>query len=304
MDMLLSVGERIAMSLMAMAISATGKAQAVSYTGSQVGIITDRRHTDARIIEIRSERLRETLNSGKVVVVAGFQGVSIDREITTLGRGGSDTTAVALAAALSADHCDLIKEVPGIFSSDPTVIPEAVPIPEIDYQSVEGLSLGGARILKKDCIELAQKYGIELRVGNNHSQTIVKHKTAKPFFSIILKEGFVLIPGTALHLYEDPTEELEIIEVEELKYIVCHEKTLADLPFEVPPLSMLKGLSKMTAVGDDAACMLSLIDKDQGVEKIFLKLYHNRTAKVYFASSAPLAVLRRIHNKMLKKSCV
>jgi len=100
MDMLLSVGERMSMSLMAMAIEDTGLAQAVSFTGSQVGIITDTRHTEARIVEIRSHRIQEALKAGKVVVVAGFQGVSLEKEITTLGRGGSDTTAVALAAAL------------------------------------------------------------------------------------------------------------------------------------------------------------------------------------------------------------
>jgi aspartokinase len=304
MDMLLSVGERIAMSLMAMAIEASGKAKAISYTGSQVGIITDRHHTDARIIEIRSERIRDALNSGKVVVVAGFQGVSVDREITTLGRGGSDTTAVALAAALNADHCDLIKEVPGIFSSDPTIIPEAVPIPEIDYESVEGLSLGGARILKKDCIELARKYGIELRVGTNNSQTIVKQKTTQPFFSIIVKEGFVLIPGVDFTFATESLEELEMVEISGIKGVVCYEKSLPELPFNTTGTMMIKGLSKMTAVGENAGRMLTLIDEDEGVEKVICKIYHNRTAKAYFTSKAPLEVLNRIHTKMLKKATV
>jgi len=124
MDMLLTTGERISMSLLCMALHDVG-CDAMSFTGSQVGIITDTSHTKAKILEIKGDRVREALSAGKVAVVAGFQGVSTDREITTLGRGGSDTTAVALAAALNADACEIYTDVTGVFSADPRIVPQA-----------------------------------------------------------------------------------------------------------------------------------------------------------------------------------
>ena len=133
MDMLLSVGERISIALLAMAIHDLGE-NAISFTGSQVGIITDNKHTEARILEVRANRLLQELDKGKIVIVAGFQGVSIDKEITTLGRGGSDTTAIALAAALKADRCEIMKDVDGIFVTEPKLIPEAKLNKEISYE--------------------------------------------------------------------------------------------------------------------------------------------------------------------------
>ncbi len=123
MDMLLTTGERVSMSLLCMALAERG-VEAISFTGSQVGIITDSAHGKAKILEVRGDRLREALNEGRVCVVAGFQGVSTDREITTLGRGGSDTTAVALAAALDADACEIYTDVTGVFSADPRIVPQ------------------------------------------------------------------------------------------------------------------------------------------------------------------------------------
>ena len=123
MDMLLSVGERTAMALLAMSINADGRYHAISFTGSQVGIITDTQHTDARILEVKGYRIRETVEKGHIPIIAGFQGVSVDREITTLGRGGSDTTAIALAIALKAERCELVKEYGGVYSEDQEILP-------------------------------------------------------------------------------------------------------------------------------------------------------------------------------------
>ena len=141
LDMLLSTGERISMTLVCMALAGVG-IDAISFTGSQVGIITDTVHTKAKILEIKGDRVREALAQGKVCVVAGFQGVSTDKEITTLGRGGSDTTAVALAAALGADSCEIYTDVTGVFSADPRIVPQARKLQSINFE--EMLEMAGA----------------------------------------------------------------------------------------------------------------------------------------------------------------
>ena len=301
MDMLLSVGERITMSLMAMAIEDTGKAKAVSFTGSQVGIITDTKHTEARIVEIRNERMMEALNSGKVVVVAGFQGVSLDKEITTLGRGGSDTTAVAIAAALNADRCDLVKEVPGIFSADPTIIPEAIPIPEMDYAGAIGLSLGGARILRKDCVALAERYGIVLRVGNSVRSTIIQSKTDKPYKSVTMNEGFTLYRFSEAKNIPPIPVDAEYVEIEGEAVIVAPRMMETEIISKYKPTQMREGLVKITVVGDDIGDHICCMDLDDAVEKVYLISYSSRQARIYFHSTDPAGALRRLHNKIIYK---
>ena len=167
MDMLISVGERISISLVALAINAVGKYKAVSFTGSQIGLITDTNHMDARIIEIKGDRLREALAQDKIVVVAGFQGVSTTKEITTLGRGGSDTTAVALAAALNATCCEIMSDVDGIYSADPNIIPTAQRIEQIDYDHALEMSAAGAKMLHRVAVELAKRHDVKLSLGNS-----------------------------------------------------------------------------------------------------------------------------------------
>lgn len=163
MDMLLTSGERIAMALLAMAIREAGM-EAISFTGSQAAIITDAQHTGARIEEVRGDRVRQELNEGRVVIVAGFQGVSRTREVTTLGRGGSDTTAVALAAALDAERCDIYTDVDGVYSADPRVVPEARRIPRVDYEEMTELAVSGARVMHPRAVELAARFGVRIRV--------------------------------------------------------------------------------------------------------------------------------------------
>lgn len=163
MDMLISVGERISISLLAMALDRQG-CQAVSFTGSQSGIITTSDHSNARIIDVRPYRLEDCLDKGQVVIVAGFQGVSVEREITTLGRGGSDTSAVALAVALGASEVEFYKDVPGIFDKDPKVYPEAHRYSSLSYEDARSIAEAGAQIMHARCIALAQANGIRLRV--------------------------------------------------------------------------------------------------------------------------------------------
>ena len=166
MDMLLTTGERISMSLLCMALHDVG-CDAMSFTGSQVGIITDTSHTKAKILEIKGDRVREALAAGKVAVVAGFQGVSTEREITTLGRGGSDTTAVALAAALKADACEIYTDVTGVFSADPRLVPQARKLKELSFDEMLEMAGAGSKVLAVRSVEVARNHNVPIHVGSS-----------------------------------------------------------------------------------------------------------------------------------------
>lgn len=161
LDMLLSAGERISMALLSMAIRELG-GNAISFTGSQSGIITNDRHVDARIIEVRPFRIQDELSRGRIVVVAGYQGVSYRKEVTTLGRGGSDTTAVALAAALDAEFCEICSDVDGVYSADPRVVPAAHRIGTLSYEETQEMAEAGARVLNAQAVEFAKEKGIAI----------------------------------------------------------------------------------------------------------------------------------------------
>jgi aspartate kinase len=178
LDMLLTTGERVSMSLMSMALSDLG-VPAISFTGSQAGVLTDDSHSSARILDVRPIRVREELDRGRVVVLAGFQGVNpATKEITTLGRGGSDTTAVAMAAALKAERCEIIKEVDGICSADPRIVPDARPLRRVDFASLSEMCFFGAKILHFRSVELAQSQEVALLLrqwgGAEHSTQVMK----------------------------------------------------------------------------------------------------------------------------------
>ena len=166
MDMLLTTGERISMALVCMALADLG-VEAVSFTGSQVGIITDTVHTKAKIIEVKGDRAREALAQGKVCVVAGFQGVSTEREITTLGRGGSDTTAVALAAALDADSCEIYTDVTGVFSADPRIVPQARKLQHINFDEMLEMAGAGSKVLALRSVEFARNHNVPIQVRSS-----------------------------------------------------------------------------------------------------------------------------------------
>lgn len=168
LDMLLTAGERISMALLSMAIIDLGR-EAISFTGSQAGIVTDTSHGKARIIEIRAARVLEALEAGRIVIVAGFQGVSTDYDVTTLGRGGSDTTAVALAAALGADACEIYTDVDGVFTADPRIIPEARKLHAVSYEEMLELAAAGARVLMLRCVEYARNHGVLVHVRSSFS---------------------------------------------------------------------------------------------------------------------------------------
>ena len=200
LDMLLSCGERISMALLAMALEQRGLS-AISFTGSQSGILTNDRHSGARIIEVRPVRLEDELARDKVVIVAGFQGMSYKREITTLGRGGSDTTAVALAAALAAEYCEICSDVDGVYSADPRVVPDARRLDEISYDEMQELAEHGAKVLNAQAVEWAKREKIVIYAratasapGGDGNQTRVGGEVAARV--VDGRRGTVAVTGT------------------------------------------------------------------------------------------------------------
>ncbi|QWW19740.1 aspartate kinase [Schaalia sp. 19OD2882] len=199
MDILLSAGERISMALLSMAVNTLG-VPAAAYTGAQAGIRTDSHHGRAQIIGMVPERVARTIQDGQVAIVAGFQGASEEENTTTLGRGGSDTTAVALAAALKADVCEIYTDVDGLFSADPRIVPKAHRLRTISQEETLELAAHGAKILHLRAVEFARRYGVPLHVRSSFSEkegTWISDYPAHPDL-----EG--LVPAAALH---DPTEE-------------------------------------------------------------------------------------------------
>ena len=214
MDMLLSTGEQVSVALMAMAIHSLGH-QAISMTGGQIGIMTDSTHTKARIRKISTERLRKALDEGKIVIAAGFQGIDESFNITTLGRGGSDTTAVALAAALHADSCEIYTDVDGVYTTDPRVVPEARRTARISYEEMLELASAGAGVMHNRSIEFAKKFGVPVHVRSSFSDNpgtmIVRDPEAPdmPVCGAAMAKNEALVtvlgvpdrPGAALHLF-------------------------------------------------------------------------------------------------------
>jgi aspartate kinase len=166
MDMLLTTGERVAAALLTMALHDLG-VEAVSFTGSQVGIITDTSHGKAKIVAVRGDRVRNALAAGKVAVVAGFQGVSTDKEVTTMGRGASDLTATALASALGADACEIYTDVTGVFSADPRIVPQARKLSRVSFDEMLEMAGSGSKVLALRSVEFARNHGVDLHVRSS-----------------------------------------------------------------------------------------------------------------------------------------
>ena len=215
MDMLLTSGERISMSLLCMALADLG-VPAASFTGSQAGIITDNEHTRAKILEIRPDRLSAAIAEGMVPVVAGFQGMSTDRDITTLGRGGSDVTAVALGAALGADVCEIYTDVTGVFSADPRVVPTAKRLAHISFDEMNEMAATGGRVLMLRSVEFARSHHVPLHVRSSFTwepgtwvveedesmeQAIVSAVTHDTSEAKVTVAGVPDRPGIAAHLF-------------------------------------------------------------------------------------------------------
>ncbi|HEX68011.1 MAG TPA: aspartate kinase, partial [bacterium] len=215
LDMLMATGEQASSALLAMAIHDLGE-EAISLTGPQVGILTDSAHTKAKILKINTKRIWEELRKGNIVIVAGFQGADYQNNITTLGRGGSDTTAVALAAALKADICEIYTDVEGVYTADPRIVPEARKIDVITYEEMLELAGAGAKVLQSRAVEFASKYNVKIHVKSSFSKkegTVVM-KEVKSMEDVLVRgvalsknqakisiDGVPDVPGTAAKIF-------------------------------------------------------------------------------------------------------
>ena len=216
LDMLVSCGERSTMALLSIAIQRRGQA-AISLTGSQSGIITDEQHQAARIVGVRPQRVLTALAAGQVVIVAGYQGVSRSREITTLGRGGSDLTAVALAAATGAEACEIYSDVDGVYSADPAICPQARLLPSLDYELMQGIAGAGARVLSVEAVAFASRAGIVIEarrsgeVGGPHSRISVDAPPPQGPVAVVGAGAVSLLRGPIARLPEAFWDELRAV---------------------------------------------------------------------------------------------
>ncbi|RKY34320.1 MAG: aspartate kinase, partial [Candidatus Duberdicusella sinuisediminis] len=242
LDMLLSTGEQISSALLAMALHKK-RIPAVSFTGPQVGIITDKFHTQAKILKIEAERIKSALKKGKVVVVAGFQGQTTEREIATLGRGGSDLSAVALAGVLKADLCEIYTDVEGIYTADPRIVKKAKKLPCISFDEMLELASRGAQVMQTRAVEVAKKYNIKLVVRSSFSNkegTIIMEK--KPSIEEPVVRGITLTekeakitickvpdkPGMAAKIFEELSS--KNINIDMIVQNVSHQR-ITDISF-------------------------------------------------------------------------
>ncbi len=234
MDMLLSTGERITMSLLCIALNELG-IESISLTGSQAGIITNDRHNDARVIEVRPFRVLDELANDKVVVVGGFQGVSYKRDITTLGRGGSDTSAVALAAALNAERCEIYSDVEGVYSADPSAINEALHLPELSYEIMQEMSEAGAKVLNAQAVQFAKEAKIAIyarKSSGGEKETIVRLMPAglsKGVKAVVHENDLIRLIFTGSKNQKNIYEFLKLAEkvqykIKELNYATSNKK--------------------------------------------------------------------------------
>ncbi len=266
MDMLISTGEQISCALLAMAIHKKGF-DAVSFTGSQVGIITDTYHTQAKILNIEADRIKKSLRKGKVVIVAGFQGLSTSAEITTLGRGGSDLSAVALAVVLKADVCEIYTDVEGIYTADPRIVPEAKKLKCITFDEMLELASRGAQVMHTRAVEVAKKFNIPLCVRGSFSKkegTTIMERSSSIEESVVrgvtlaTNEAKVTLcnvydaPGVAARIFNELAS--ENVNVDMIVQNVSHKRT-TDISFTVPKndlaktLKVSKSISKSIKVG-------------------------------------------------------
>jgi aspartate kinase len=272
LDMLLSAGERISMALLSMALNERG-VPAVSFTGSQSGIITSDAHTNARIVEVRPFRVQDELQKGRVVIVAGYQGVSYKREVTTLGRGGSDTTAVALAAALDAEACEIYSDVAGVFTADPRVVPEARRLAEISYEEMQELAEAGARVLNAQAVEFAKERGIAIyaraTTGGDGETVVRRYPPRAPgrVVGVASETGLVLLrlPGGGVGELVALLERLDARAaggkqlrldgplgaslVLSLENLHDYGALRRDLDSSLPDVSVLEGVGAVSAIG-------------------------------------------------------
>ena len=319
MDMLLSTGERMSCALCAMAINDLGH-RAISLTGSQAGIVTDTSHTKARILDVRADRIREALDENKIVLVAGFQGVSTSRDVTTLGRGGSDTTAVAVAAALGAEVCEIYTDVSGVFSADPRIVSNARKLPVLSFEEMLEMAASGAKVLQLRSVEYARTHGVRIHcrssfedgpgtvvVGEEETMehpliTAVTHSTDEARITLL---GVPDRPGAAASIFTalaDAGCNVDtIIQNEPLT-----EGRDAEVSFTIPSEDVYAAETALAPVIEDLGMH---IGADHGIGKVSIvgagmRSHPGVAAKVFQTLAAEEINIEMISTSPIKISCV
>lgn len=319
MDMLLSTGERVSCALCAMAINDMGH-RAISLTGSQAGIVTDTSHTKARIIDVRADRIRAALDEDQIVLVAGFQGVSTEsRDVTTLGRGGSDTTAVALAAALGAQTCEIYSDVDGVYSADPRIVPNARKLPMLSFEEMLEMSASGAGVLQLRAVEYARNHGVRIHSRASYNDapgtlviseeetmerpliTAVTHSNADARVTLI---GVRDEPGVAARIFRalaDANVNVDMI----IQNEPAAEGQLADLSFSLERSDLPVALDVLKAQGD----ISQSIQADEQIGKVSIigagmRTHPGVAARVFEVLAEEEINLEMISTSPIKISCV
>jgi aspartate kinase len=322
MDMLLTAGERISMALLCMAIIEGGE-PAVSFTGSQAGILTDTTHTRAKILEVKADRLRTAVAAGNVAVVAGFQGVSTDADVTTLGRGGSDTTAVALAAALDADVCEIYTDVTGVFTADPRVVPNARRQERVSYDEMLEMAATGGRVLALRSVEFARNHGVRVHVRSSFTwepgtwvvpdeelemegmeQAIISGVTHDTSEAKVTVEQVPDRPGVAARLFRALAD--EAVNVDMIVQNVS-SKGHTDISFTVPHADLARTLKVMEDHVDDIEAAGVTHDADVGRVSIVgagMKSHPGVAATMFETLAAEGINIEMISTSTIRTSCM
>jgi aspartate kinase len=320
MDMLLSAGERISCALCAMAINDLGH-RAISLTGSQAGIVTDTSHTKARILDVRADRIRSAHDEGLIVLVAGFQGVSTTKDVTTLGRGGSDTTAVALAAAMGAEVCEIYTDVAGVFSADPRIVPDARKLPVVSFEEMLEMAASGARVLQLRSVEYARTHGVRIHCRSSFTEdpgtfvvgeeetmerpliTAVTHSTDEARVTLL---GVPDNPGVAGRIFTalaDANVNVDMIIQNEPEA----DGARADMSFTVPRADLTTARSALQPVVADVGIGSVLEDPEMGKVSVVgagMKSHPGVAAKVFTTLGGEGINIEMIATSPIKISCV
>jgi len=318
MDMLLSTGEQISVALLAMAIHKLGS-QAISFTGAQVGIITDTSHTRARIIKINADKIKEELKKGRIVIVAGFQGVTLNQDITTLGRGGSDLTAVALAKELNACSCEIYTDVEGIYTTDPRIEPKAKKIEKITYDEMLEMASLGAQVMQARSIEVAKKFDVPLHVRSSFTTRPgtmiikeVKMMEDVVVSGITLNKNQAKItlcdapdkPGVALKLFKDLA--MAGVSVDMIVQNVSHTRS-TDISFTIVKGDCAKAGKITKAVAREIGASNVLLDEDiarVSIVGVGMKSHHGVAAKMFGIMADNKINIEMISTSDISISCI
>ncbi len=320
MDMLLSTGERISCALAAMVINDLGH-EAISLTGSQAGIVTDTSHTKARILDVRADRIAAALDDGKVVLVAGFQGVSTDSDVTTLGRGGSDTTAVALAAALGADVCEIYTDVAGVYSADPRIVPDARKLTVVSFEEMLEMSASGAGVLQLRSVEYARNHGLPIHCRSSFDYapgtfvqseevtmerplvTAITHSTDEARITLSDLPDRPGIAGRVLTVLADSNMNVDMIIQNEPQ----SDAQRADMSFTVPRDDLATAIDALEAVREELGIGAVTSDPDMAKVSVVgagMKSHPGVAAKTFSVLGKAGVNIEMISTSPIKISCV